>query len=170
MPGVYKTQKIKELGNVCKLGTLRDRQFPQDRVASLVRRHYYPKSIKNIENSFVISHDKDGNKIDNKHRLYQLLNKKCTEFESKIKNKYSHKLVRIVNHAHLTARDKDGIVIGNYETSILNNGGSDFLNLNKKEEKEVNEELDKFKGELERYFNDISWFKPSDDFKLDGTE
>jgi len=156
MPGVYKTQRIKELGNVCKLGTLKDRQFPKDRLASLVTRHFCPESIKEVDNSFVISHDKDGNKIVRGHPLYQKMNKYCIAFETRMKNKFSNKLVKLYNHGYLKVKDINGNVIGKYDVEILNNGGSDFLNLNKKETKELNEEIDKFKGEFEKYFNDIS--------------
>ena len=156
MPGVYKTNKIKELGNICKLGTVKDRQFPEERLDSLVRRHFCPESIKSIDNSFVISHDKDGNKIVRGHRLYQKMNKYCIAFETAMKNKFKHKLVNIFNHGFLKVKDVDGNVIGKYDVEILNNGGSDFLNLDSKETKELNKEIDKFKGEFEKYFNDIS--------------
>tara|TARA_B100001094_G_C17753102_1_gene586758 strand:+ start:146 stop:616 length:471 start_codon:yes stop_codon:yes gene_type:complete len=156
MPGIYLTKEIKELGGVLKLGTLRGREDPAERLKSLIQKHYYPNSIKEIENSYVIAYDKQGNRIDNKHPLFKLLNSKCIEFETNLKSKYRDKQIRIVNHAHLTARDKDGILVGSYEKSILNNGGSDFLKLDKKEIKEVNVEIENFKGEFERYFNDIS--------------
>jgi hypothetical protein len=156
MPGTYLTNKIKELGDIVKLGTLRGREDPIERLKSLIQKHYYPDSIKQLKNSYVIAYDKKGNRIDNKHPLFKLLNSKCIEFENKIKKKYNDKLVRIVNHAHLTARDKDGIIVGSFNKSILNNGGSDFLKLDDNELEEVNKEIEIFKGEFEKYFNDIS--------------
>ena len=49
------------------------------------------KTKEEIENSYVIAYDKQGNRIDNKHPLFKLLNSKCIEFETNLKSKYRDK-------------------------------------------------------------------------------
>jgi len=150
MPGIYVTQPLPEMRNVIKVGTLTDRSTALARLKSLWEKHYYPNSIKNVRKEKVFF-DKDGKQIKKGHPLYKFLNKKCKEFEEKVKENFNSKTVDIINDAHLRIVNKDNETLGHFDRSILNNGGSDFLLLNKKELKELDMLFDETVGELESY-------------------
>ena len=151
MPGIYITQPLKEMKNIVKVGTIKDRDSAIKRLKSLFEKHYYPVGIKDIRKEKVFNYDKEGNRIKKGHPLYKILDKKCRDFEDMVKGFFKNNTVDVINDAHLRIVNKDDETLGHFDRSILNNGGSDFLLLNKKQLKQLDILFDETTGELEKY-------------------
>ena len=91
-------------------------------------------------------YDKEGNRIKKGHPLYKFLDKKCRDFEDMVKGFFKNNTVDVINDAHLRIVNKDDETLGHFDRSILNNGGSDFLLLNKKQLKQLDILFDETTG------------------------
>ena len=145
----YVTKKIKELGGVTKIGIC-DRRFDlKERFYSMKSKHDYPE-LEVLKEVYV---DKDF--------LPQL-----RFWEKALKNKFSAKQNKVYRKKHIYTIVGERTYDYIWEQDTPANGGTEFYLLDDDDIKEVLISMEN----LEKKCNDTNWFKPSDDFKLDGTE
>ena len=146
----YISEAVPELGGLYKFGICYGRDKTYYRFYSMWSKHDYP--MLSVKKEIVLPE----NFVPELRELEKKLKAELQKFKNVVyRKKHIYTIIGERTYNHIG--DKDGAA----------NGGTEFFLLNKKQVKYIMESLDEL---YNRLMHDTNWFKPSNDFKPDGSE